>query len=47
MIIAKDLLHCSSQTDLQFLGQNRVLLPQFGILKLWISESSFQIIESE
>ena len=47
MVIAKDFLHGSSQADLQFLGQNCVLLPKFGILKLGIPESPLQVIEPE
>ncbi len=47
IVLGEDLLDCSPHVDVQLLRQYAVLLPQFGVFELSVSQSGFEFVQSE
>ncbi len=46
IVFGEDVLNGPAQVNVQLLGQHSVLLPQFGVLELCVSEGGFHFVES-
>jgi len=47
VVLCENILNCLAKIDVQFLSQDAILLTQFCVFKLRVSERGFKLVKSE